>query len=318
MQYLTFSNGDRMPALGLGTWKSAPGEVGQAVREAIRTGYRHIDCAAIYGNEAEIGEVLDDCMKSGEISRDDLWITSKLWNNAHAKDQVPIALAKTLTDLRIDHLDLYLVHWPVAIKADVVFPKRGDQFLSLDDLPLAETWSGMESCVADGLARHIGVSNFHPGHIRQITRDAAIMPEMNQVEMHPYLQQQTLRNFCKEQGIHITAYAPLGSGDRPKSMKQAQEKSLLDNPVVQRIAQSRSCSPAQVLIQWALQQDVAVIPKSTNPARIAENLQAAEISLTEQDLADLAQLECGQRYVDGAFWTIEGSPYTLDALWGTP
>ncbi|PLX71411.1 MAG: aldehyde oxidoreductase, partial [Desulfuromonas sp.] len=136
MQTLTFANNDQMPILGLGTWKAAPGEVGAAVREAIRLGYRHIDCAAIYANEAEIGEALDDLLQAGEVTREELWITSKLWNNAHAREMVPQALQTTLRDLRLDSLDLYLVHWPVAIRPDVVFPTRGDQFLSLDEMPL--------------------------------------------------------------------------------------------------------------------------------------------------------------------------------------
>ena len=151
MQSLTFNNNDKMPILGLGTWKSEPGEVGKAIQEAIRIGYRHIDCAAIYGNEAEIGKALEEVMQAGLVTRDELWITSKLWNNAHARKEVPIALKKTLVDLRLGYLDLYLIHWPVATRPDVIFPRKADDFFSLAEMPLNETWAGMEDCVENGL-----------------------------------------------------------------------------------------------------------------------------------------------------------------------
>lgn len=316
MQTLTFANNDQMPILGLGTWKAAPGEVGAAVREAIRLGYRHIDCAAIYANEAEIGEALDEALQAGEVTRKELWITSKLWNNAHAREQVPQALQATLRDLRLDSLDLYLVHWPVALQPDVVFPNRGDQFLSLDEMPLTETWAGMEDCAQKGLARHIGVSNFSIRLLETVRAGATRPPEMNQVELHPYLHQNDLLTYCHAHHIHLTAYSPLGSLDRPAAMKQKDELSLLNNPVVCDIAAAQGCSPAQVLLRWSIERGTAVIPKSTHAARLAENLAAAEIRLSEADMARLAELDCGYRYVNGEFWAIEGSPYTPEMLWG--
>ncbi len=316
MQTLTFANNDQMPILGLGTWKAAPGEVGAAVREAIRLGYRHIDCAAIYANEAEIGEALDDLLQAGEVTREELWITSKLWNNAHAREMVPQALQTTLRDLRLDSLDLYLVHWPVAIRPDVVFPTRGDQFLSLDEMPLTETWAGMEDCARQGLARHIGVSNFSIRLLETVRAGATRMPEMNQVELHPYLHQNDLLNYCHAHHIYLTAYSPLGSLDRPAAMKQKDELSLLNNPVVCDIAAAQGCSPAQVLLRWSIERGTAVIPKSTHAARLAENLAAVEIRLSEADMARLAELDCGYRYVTGEFWEIEGSPYNPEMLWG--
>jgi len=314
MQKLQFTNKDQMPILGLGTWKSEPGEVGAAVREAIRIGYRHIDCAAIYGNEAEIGVVLEELIQSGEVRREELWITSKLWNNAHGKDQVPLALKKTLKDLRLDYLDLYLIHWPVATKT--VFPSKGEDFLSHDKRPLSETWAGMEACVEKKLTRHIGVSNFNIANLETISRSATIKPEMNQIELQPLLAQKSLCEFCRQQNIHLTAYSPLGSPDRPEVMKNPDEPSLLANETVAAVAKAHNCSTAQVLIRWAIERGTAVIPKSVNPVRLAENLAVADMTLTSDDMAEMAKLDVGFRYVDGKFWTLEGSPYTLDGLWG--
>ena len=314
MQSLTFNNNEKMPILGLGTWKSEPGEVGKAVQEAIRIGYRHIDCAAIYGNEAEIGKALEEIMQAGLVKRDELWITSKLWNNAHARAEVPIALKKTLADLRLDYLDLYLIHWPVATRPDVIFPRKADDFFSLTEMPLNETWAGMEDCVESGLAKHIGVSNFSIKRIEELSC-AKIRPEVNQIELHPYLQQEEVLNYCKKNNIYLTAYSPLGSGDRPDGMKAANEPSLIENPVVGKIAQAHGCSAAQVLLRWAIERGTSVIPKSTNPGRLAENLEAANLKLDNQEMAELAKLEMGFRYVNGEFWTMQGSPYTLTELW---
>jgi alcohol dehydrogenase (NADP+) len=316
MQTLTFANNDRMPILGLGTWKAEPGEVGKAVQVALQAGYRHIDCAAIYGNEAEIGVALETALQAGEVKREELWITSKLWNNAHAQDQVPLALQQTLHDLRLDYLDLYLIHWPVAIRPDIVFPTAGEHFLSLDEMPLFETWAGMETCVQKGLARHIGVSNFNIKQLDEICHSATIPPEMNQIELHPFLQQNEILEYCQQKSIQLTAYSPLGSGDRPQMLKSADERSLLENTTVADIADMHKGSPAQVLLSWAMARGTAVIPKSVNPARLVENFESTSIVLSMGEIAKLAELETGSRFVHGEFWTIEGSPYTLEGLWG--
>jgi len=314
---LSFSlpGGDRLPALGLGTWKSAPGAVHGAVKEALTIGYRHIDCAPAYQNEPEVGKAIAEAIASGRVSRQDLWLTSKLWNNAHAPHQVRLALEQTLTDLRIDSLDLYLIHWPVAFKPGVFFPCKSEDYIALEDLPIIATWKALEDCVAKGLVRHIGVCNFSVAKLDALCRQAAIRPAMNQIELHPYLQQGPTLEFCRQNGILVTAYSPLGSGDRPAGMKKSGEPTLLDNPVGQRVATKHKATPAQVLLAWGLSRKTVVIPKSVNPERLRQNLAAADLLLDAQDMADIATLDRGYRFVDGSFFTGQGSPYTLKKIW---
>lgn len=315
MRTIQLTGGDRLPALGLGTWKSAPGEVAAAIREALRIGYRHIDCAPIYGNEHEIGGALADAIAAGDVTRDELWITSKLWNDRHERKHVVPALKETLAALRLDRLDLFLVHWPVALKKGKQMADRAKDYVPLDKLPLTETWRGMEAAQAAGLTRHIGVSNFSAKKLRALCTAADARPAMNQVELHPYLAQVDLLGTCRELGVAVTAYSPLGSQDRPEVLRAKGERNLLRDSLVVEIAEGLGATPAQVLIAWALQRGTAVIPKSVDPGRLAENFAAAELELAPVDMQRLDSLDAGRRYVTGEFWTTGGSPYTLANLW---
>lgn len=315
MKAFKFANHDEMPAFGLGTWKSDPGEVYEAVRAAIKLGYRHIDCAALYGNEPEIGQAFADAFKDGDVKREELWITGKLWNNVHKKDAVRPALEQTLKDLQLEYLDLYLIHWPIVLKDDVVFPSSEDDFLSLEEVPISETWSAMEACVKAGLTKHIGVSNFSVKKIKDLLEVCDIRPEVNQVELHPFLQQKEMLAFCNNENIVLTAYSPLGSTDRPAQFKAPDEPSLFENVTIAEIAKNNGISPAQVLIRWAIQRGTSVIPKSVNPERLKQNLDAATMELTDEEMDKIAELDFHGRFIIGQFWNAPSKGYTVETLW---
>ena len=315
MKSWKFTNNDKMPLIGLGTWKSKTNEVYEAVRSAIKIGYRHIDCAHIYMNEGEIGTAIRDAIDEGDVKRNELWITSKLWNNCHGKGDVKPALEHTLSNLGLEYLDLYLIHWPVAHKSDVVFAQDGSGFLSLDEMPIIETWNAMEACVNDGLTRHIGVSNFSITKLKDLLSKCQIKPEVNQIELHPLLQQTEMLKFCRDHEILLTAYSPLGSRDRIPEMKAANEPDLFENPVIKSIAAKHSCTPAQAIIAWSVNRTTSVIPKSTNPDRLKQNFVAADIKLDDADMKKINALDKHFRFVNGKFFEMEGSPYTVRALW---
>ena len=303
MKYLKFISESKMPVIGLGTWKSSPGKVKDAVKTAIDVGYRHIDCAAVYQNEKEVGEGIQLGLTNNSLDRDELWVTSKLWNNAHKKEDVIPALKQTLEDLQLDYLDLYLIHWPVAFRPGLEgFPESEDDFLSLEEVPILETWNAMIDAKNQGLVRHIGVSNFSRKKLEDLIDQTQVFPEVNQVELHPYLHQDELLQFCQSHKIHLTAYSPLGSGDRSPQMKAENEPSLLENATILKLAEKHQCSPAQVLIKWSVVRGCSVIPKSTNPERIKQNLESIHVELSAEDMNELKKLDKHFRYVNGKFF----------------
>ncbi len=316
MKHYDLAGGGSIPALGLGTWKSQPGEVGPVIREAIRIGYRHFDCARAYMNEAEIGEAFKAAIADGDVTREELFVTSKLWNDSHKEADVRPAIEKTIGDLQFDYVDLYLMHWPVALRPGAFFPQSPSDLVSLDEIPLIETWRAMEACQKAGLAKHIGVSNFNAQKIDDLADQAEVPIAANQVEMHPYLAQDDLVSRCAARGVHMTAYSPLGSPDRPDTLRKSGDPDLLAHPVIGGIASKHSVTSAQVLLAWAVNRGTSVIPKSVNPERLKQNFAAALLALDDADVAAIAEIDAGYRYIDGAFWAQEGSPYTVEDLWG--
>lgn len=288
---VTFSNGYKMPMLGLGTYKSSRGEVKIAVKDAIDFGYRHIDTAFFYGNEKEIGEAVREKISDGTVTREDLFITTKVWNNYHKEEHVVPICKQSLANLGLDYIDLYLVHWPFAFKeGDDLFPTNANKELLESDTDYLETWRGMEECVNQGLTRSIGISNFNSEQTIRLLKSAKIAPVNNQFEININVNQEKLIDVCKKHNVTVTGYSPLGQPGNSAGVGNR-----LDSPVVLKIAQKYNKTPAQVALRYVYQHGVAIIPKSVTKSRIKQNMEIFDFSLTLDEMNAIRKIGTGDR-----------------------
>jgi len=312
---LKLNNGLEMPMLGFGTWQSKPGEVRQAVMDAIDAGYRHIDGARIYENEAEVGEGYKAKMDDGTVKREDLFIVSKLWDNAHTPSEVVPALKNTLSDLGLTYLDLYLIHWPISFKpSEQLCPRDSNGQLMYDnEIDLADTWKEMEKCVALGLTKSIGISNFNTQQIENILKSCTIKPVTNQIELHPYFPQIKLVDFCKARDISITAYSPFGCPTHPTA--KPGEPKLLEEPLLIEIGKKYGKRPNHVILKWLLQRDLITIPKSVTKSRIIDNFDVFNFTLTAEEMKQVESLDkgaAGRINTELAFKESKGWPFSIE------
>jgi alcohol dehydrogenase (NADP+) len=308
-----------IPVIGLGTFGSdhATGEqVAEAVRTAIHYGYRHIDCASVYGNEKQIGIVLEDILKQG-LDREELWITSKVWNNMHGAGQVIESCKKSLHDLRLDYLDLYLVHWPFPNHhaAGVSVDSRDSHAVPYVHENFMKTWRQMEELMEMGLVRNIGTSNMTIPKLQLVLRDARIKPACNEMELHPHFQQPELFDYVVKHNIVPIGYSPIGSPGRPERDRTGTDTVDIEDPVIVKIAQRLKIHPACVCIKWAIQRGEVVIPFSTNNKNILSNFRAVfSEPLTKTEMDEISKIDKQCRLIKGQVFLWE-SAKSWEDLW---
>ena len=297
-----------LASIGLGLWKIPKDQTKDTVYNAIEMGYRHLDSACDYGNEIETGQGIAAALEQNLIKRSELFVTSKLWNTYHRPEHVRPALIKILKDLQLEHLNAFLVHFPIALAyvdfetrypPEWLYDPQADQpHMKFDRVPLHETWAAMEDLVREGLVEHIGVCNYSTALVRDLINYAQVKPSIVQVECHPFNNQKQLLRLCQTEGIHFTGFSPLGGASYVELGMADESDQLLTHPVVTEIAKTIQATPAQVLIQWALQRGSSVVVKSTQAHRLVENLAGASIMLPDHGIAAIDALNKNQRYND--------------------
>ncbi|KAJ9494747.1 H/ACA snoRNP pseudouridylase subunit [Exophiala xenobiotica] len=277
---LKLNTGASIPALGLGTWQSPEGQVQAAVAHAIKSGYRHIDCAYVYGNEKEVGEGIKEGLKAAGISRSELFITTKLWCTYHTRVEQNLDISLGL--LGLDYVDLYLMHWPIAMNPNgnhEKFPKLPDGSRDLiRDRSHVDTYKDMQKLLDTGKVKAIGVCNYSKRFLEELVPNVDVVPAVNQIENHPLLPQQEIVDYCNEKGIHITAYSPLGSTGSP----------MMKDPHVVKLAEEKGTTPGCILLSYHIARGSSVLAKSVTPSRIEENKHI--VKLSDADLASLAEI----------------------------
>lgn len=258
------NNGTFMPRLGLGVWQDSDSEAEMAVATALQEGYRLIDTAAVYGNEAGVGRAIAE----SSVARSQIFVTTKLWNADHGREKTMLAFERSMERLKLDYINLYLMHWPMPATNTYV-----------------ETWSAMEDIYASGRVKAIGVSNFLPEHLETLLKKAIIVPAVNQIELHPWLQQIETRAFCAQHGIRVESYSPLGGTDG----------ALLDDPLLAAISEKHGKTSAQIVLRWHIQNKFIVIPKSVHASRIRENIAVFDFELDEEDMEAIAAMNRNER-----------------------
>lgn len=304
---------DQIPPIGFGFWKVAREDAAKVAYRAIEAGYRHLDCAADYANEAEIGQGIARAIADGLVSREDLWITSKLWNTFHAAEHVEEGCRKSLEDLDLDYLDLYLIHFPIALEyvpIDVRYPpewlhdpEAPNPEMKRAKVPLHETWSAMEALVDSGLVRRIGVCNYNSGLIHDLMSYAKVQPHMLQIEAHPYLTQERLIRLARDYGMEVTAFSPLGALSYVELDMAGRGDSVLEEPAVKAAAEAHGKTPAQVVLRWGIQRGTAIIPKTSRPERMRENLAITDFELSADEMAAISALDQSRRFNDPGVFT---------------
>lgn len=321
----TLCTGKKIPVIGLGTFASdhaTPTEVANAVREGISIGYRHIDCASVYGNEKEIGAVLSEVISGGMVRREDLWITSKVWNDRHGDGDVLLSCAQSLKDLGLDYLDLYLVHWPFP---NYHTPGCAGDYRSPDARAYIHeeymrTWRQMERLVETGLVRHIGTSNMTIPKMKLLLRDCAIKPACNEMELHPHMQQSAFMEYVISSGIQPIGYCPIGSPMRPERDRTETDSVDIEDPVIARIAKAHGVHPAVICVKWAAQRGEVPIPFSLKKKNMLSNLlSVVGDPLTDAEMRDIAAIDRNCRLIKGQvflwkdgqswedLWDVDGS-----------